>query len=489
MTPSPRPTVTRPSELSIIAAAHSTEQHKGEVIDGSGRALRLEPIRPSIGSMSMISMGSSAGSRSSLELGGSGIHEKPHASADEIRALLQRTNTALEKIVKIRESMEPLVDFSQFKKSTSRRSRMSSGFSDIPIADGSGSRTNLGDSYHSTASDDPLGGRSTGSTESTSSNDEDDSLLSSSDHSQLISSFGTPHELDDLREVNEEEYEEEPKKKSAPKVEEEDDDDDDNLSLSSMDDLSQFKEERLERMRGITVEFHEGLPAEFFQAVARFLHTSLEVKTRHSRFNFYKEAFVGNDAVRAMVLSGFAQDQPTALRYGNVLVKLGYIEHVSRTDDQLHNNKENFYRFTRMLEYDDEERLSDPAARVSINAANYRESVLMRETVTNVEYDFTEASNEVHALATEESLQSIARVLHKAFERKNKLLFYKGFVGCFLGAEAVNVIRELRIGTSLIDAVFIGQAMLDEKIIEPIATNVTTFQDKYVFYRLTQVRS
>eukprot|EP00644_Phytophthora_capsici_P010515 jgi/Phyca11/548850/estExt2_Genewise1Plus.C_PHYCAscaffold_300243 len=158
-----------------------------------------------------------------------------------------------------------------------------------------------------------------------------------------------------------------------------------------------------------------------------------------------------------MLVSGFAEDHQTATRYGNVLVRLGFIEHVSRTDDQLHNSKDNFYRFTKSTDV--------------------------------VDYDFATATDEVHALVTEETLQVLAKVLHKVFERKNKLLFYKGFVGCFLGAEAVNVIREMRIATTLIDAVLIGQALLDEGLIEPIATTVSTFQDKYVFYRLTKISS
>ncbi|EEY56991.1 uncharacterized protein PITG_10542 [Phytophthora infestans T30-4] len=122
-------------------------------------------------------------------------------------------------------------------------------------------------------------------------------------------------------------------------------------------------------------------------------------------------------------------------KYGNVIVGLGFIEHVSRTDDQLHNSKDNFYRFTKVLEYDDS------------------------------------AESRSIALATEEALNVLAKVLHKVFERKNKLLFYKGFIACIVDAEAVNVIR---IAITHIDAVLIGQVLLDEGLIEPIATAVFT---------------
>ncbi|KAJ0401874.1 hypothetical protein ATCC90586_003482 [Pythium insidiosum] len=420
------------------------------------------------------------------------------SSQDEIRALLQRTTNALDKIVKIRESMEPFVDFSQFeKKSSSARVsqtlsstrsrpslRVSGGSDDTPLAETSrGSsqrRMDPADSYVSTdASDDALGDRSTGSTDTASSVEEESDSL----RSQPI-----VEEADGGRDNNTVVG---PRPAAFTETSEADAEEDDNDStFSSVDELPPTKEARLERLKNITVEFHEGLPTEFYMALARFLHSSVELKTRHSRFNFYKDTFIGSDAVRDMILSGFAEDMPTAVRFGNVLVKLGYIEHVSRTDDQLHNNKDNFYRFTKALHYEEHELLANEVnARPSINAANYRESMLSRESVGNIEYDFSEASDEVHALATEESLVILARVLHKVFERKNKLLFYKGFVGCFLGAEAVKVIRELSITSSLIDAVLVGQALLDEKLIEPIAATVTTFQDKYVFYRLTRAQS
>ncbi|GLD99375.1 hypothetical protein PINS_up008094 [Pythium insidiosum] len=419
-------------------------------------------------------------------------------SQDEIRALLQRTTNALDKIVKIRESMEPFVDFSQFeKKSSSSRAsqtlsstrsrpslRVSGGSDDTPLAENargsSQRRMDPADSYVSTdVSDDALGDRSTGSTDTASSvEEESDSLRShpivEEGHGSQSNDPGAGAHPGALTETNEADA----------------DEDDNDSTFSSVDELPPTKEARLERLKNITVEFHEGLPTEFYMALARFLHSSVELKTRHSRFNFYKDTFIGSDAVRDMILSGFAEDMPTAVRYGNVLVKLGYIEHVSRTDDQLHNNKDNFYRFTKTLHYEEHDLvLNDANARPSINAANYRESILSRESVGNIEYDFSEASDEVHALVTEESLVVLARVLHKVFERKNKLLFYKGFVGCFLGAEAVKVIRELSITSSLIDAVLVGQALLDDKLIEPIAATVTTFQDKYVFYRLTRTQS
>ncbi|TYZ68922.1 hypothetical protein PybrP1_009102 [[Pythium] brassicae (nom. inval.)] len=486
---------------------------------GSGAGLRLEPIKPA---------GNSGGYHhpqqqhhpqhsqyASLEFGGT----RPRASSQaQIRSLLDRTNAALDKIVRIRESMEPFVDFKQFEKpprgssagsrasherGTTRMSRLSSGptLLDQP-------RTTSTSSYGSTeaslSSEDPLG-RSTNSTHSSSSSSlgEDDAAEHASSSAQRqpspasasVSSARAATETHDVADMDadadaDDDDEEEEERESGNDTF---DDSDSSLSGISGTELSPLKEARLERLKTIEIAFHEGLPKEFFQVLARFLFSTIEVKTRHSRFNFYKDTFTGSDAIKQMVLNGFAEDQPTALRLGSVLVRLGYIEHVSRTDDQLHSSKDNFYRFTKALEYDDGDYLAGSPggshARASITAANYRESVLSRESAGVVEYDFAAASDDVHALVTDEVLQIFARVLLKVFERKNKLLFYKGFVGCFLGAEAVNVIRELRIAGSLLDAVLVGQALVDEGVVEPIATTVPTFQDKYVFYRLTKMRA
>ncbi|KAG6971280.1 hypothetical protein JG688_00004496, partial [Phytophthora aleatoria] len=470
------------------------------------------------------------------------------SSQDEIRALLARTTQALDKIVSIRESMEDIVDFKQFEKRSQRPSRPSRVSSSIAELGEHPARSTTSSSYGSTEasslSEDTLGRSTTSTTHSSSSIEDDgehdvdrdredefherstdpdeqreqelgdaeegDTFDEDLTSSSIVSSISTVDDIAPLKEARldrdrEDEFHErstdpdEQREQELGDAEEGDTFDEDLTSssivssISTVDDIAPLKEARLDRLKSINISFHEGLPREFFQSLCRFLNSALEVKTRHSRFNFYKEAFTGGDAVREMLVSGFAEDHQTATRYGNVLVRLGFIEHVSRTDDQLHNSKDNFYRFTKVLEYDDpsESFASDTASRrrASINANNYRESVLSNESTDVVDYDFATATDEVHALVTEEALHVLAKVLHKVFERKNKLLFYKGFVGCFLGAEAVNVIREMRIATTLIDAVLIGQALLDEGLIEPIATTVSTFQDKYVFYRLTKISS
>ncbi|RLN97968.1 hypothetical protein BBJ28_00022948 [Nothophytophthora sp. Chile5] len=457
---------------------------------------KLEPIKPPTMPSSGMPLPPSLPRPDSFQ----NMTRSRRASQDEIRALLARTTQALDKIVSIRESMEDLVDFKQFeKKPVLHRapSRLSSGAVEVPEHPArSTPASSYGSTEASSISEDALAtDRSTNSTTNSSSScedvgehdvDQDREDEQNRQHHQMARTEST--DPDEQRALREEE----------DRAEEEDTFDEHtnssiDSSISTMGEHSPLKDARLERLKSINISFHEGLPREFFQALCRFLNSALEVKTRHSRFNFYKEAFTGGDTVREMLVSGFADDHQTATRYGNVLVRLGFIEHVSRTDDQLHNSKDNFYRFTKLLEYDDasEAFAADTATRrrTSINANNYRESVLSNESTEVVEYDFATATDEVHALVTDETLQVLAKVLHKVFERKNKLLFYKGFVGCFLGAEAVNVIREMRIASTLIDAVLIGQALLDEGMIEPIATTVSTFQDKYVFYRLTKVHS
>lgn len=448
---------------------------------------KLDPIRASTFVMGMPMPMSSPG-------GGSGGAMPPRprrSSQDEIRALLQRTTQALDKIVSIRESMEPFVDFTQFEKkprtsssASSSRSTTSSSAARRAYANRLSSvtednqeqhaRTTEASSYGSTEASSISDDRSTNSTHSTTSlEDPADPTARSGSHDS---------EEDDLFDVVA------AGSRGGRAVDNRNSD----SFLSTTTEMPPLKEARLERMKDIEVTFHEGLPKEFFHAVCRCLNSTVEVKTRHSRFNFYKDAFTGFDAVKQMMVTGFVDDQQSAVRYGNVLVRLGLIEHVSRTDDQLHNSQSNFYRFTRALEYADADFYAESAASkrtMSVTANNYRDSLLSNESSPDIEYDFSSASDEVHALVTEETLVVLANVLHKVFERKNKLLFYKGHVGCFLGAEAVNVIRELCIATSLIDAVLVGQCLLDEGIIEPLAPGVTTFQDRYVFYRLTHVKS
>ncbi|KAE9010156.1 hypothetical protein PF005_g11030 [Phytophthora fragariae] len=441
--------------------------------DTSVTGPKLEPIKSMAGLPPVPSPPPMLGREDSFQ----NMIRSRRTSQDEIRALLARTTQALDKIVSIRESMEDLVDFKQFEKKAQRPSRPSRVSSSIAELGGENARSTPASSYRSTEgsslSEDPLGtDRSTNSTTNSSASVVDDSEHDvDRDREDLMDSKRSDTEDQELEEAEEgDTFNVDPTNHSLAS------------SISTVEDLAPLKEARLERLKTINISFHEGLPKEFFQSLCRFLNSALEVKTRHSRFNFYKEAFTGGDAVREMLISGFADDHQTATRYGNVLVRLGFIEHVSRTDDQLHNSKDNFYRFTKVLDYDDtsEAFASDVATRrrASINANNYRESVLSNESSDMVDYDFATATDEVHALVTEEALQVLAKVLHKVFERKNKLLFYKGFVGCFLGAEAVNVMREMRIATSLIDAVLIGQALLDEGLIEPIATTVSTFQDK-----------
>ena len=54
---------------------------------------------------------------------------------------------------------------------------------------------------------------------------------------------------------------------------------------------------------------------------------------------------------------------------------------------------------------------------------------------------------------------------------------------CFLGAEAVNGLQHSDIATSTLDAILIGQALFDKRIVESVAENVTTFHNNYIFCR------
>ncbi|OQR90359.1 hypothetical protein ACHHYP_05600 [Achlya hypogyna] len=239
-----------------------------------------------------------------------------------------------------------------------------------------------------------------------------------------------------------------------------------------LDALSPFKEERQLRMQDIKVTFHNGLPQEFYKAIARFLKTILEVKRRFQKLKPIKDCFLGADAVGALMFYGFAIDENESVLLGNVLLKLGYIEDVNGAATAIVNRPDAFYRFSKALEFHDDGALEPSPARESMVDAPM-------ET-----YVFSEASDEMHALLSEESLAILTRVLHHVLEKKNKLLFHKGHVGCFMGAELVNTLREMKIATSVIDAVLVGQSMFEDQLIAPVDPLTTSFQNRYTMFRL-----
>ncbi|OQR90023.1 cell division cycle 2, cofactor of APC complex [Thraustotheca clavata] len=253
-------------------------------------------------------------------------------------------------------------------------------------------------------------------------------------------------------------------------------------SSPSMDleNLTPFKEERLLRMQNIKVTFQNGLPQDFYKAIGRFLKTILEVKRRFHKLKPMKDCFLGSDAVGALMFYGFAIDENEAILIGNVLLKLGYIEDCSsHPSATIHNRSDAYYRFSKVLdvvEAPDDQQVDIPA---------YRESIVAAETDAPLDkYSFADASDEMHALISEESLAILSRVMHHVLEKKNKLLFHKGHVGCFMGGEMVAALREMKVANSTIDAVLIGQCMFEDQLIVPIDPKTTSFQNRSTMFRL-----
>ncbi|EQC25432.1 hypothetical protein SDRG_16698 [Saprolegnia diclina VS20] len=243
-----------------------------------------------------------------------------------------------------------------------------------------------------------------------------------------------------------------------------------------LDALSPFKEARAMRMQDIKVAFHNGLPQEFYKAIGRFLRKIIEVKRRFQKLKPIKDCFLGSDAVGALMFYGFAIDENESILLGNVLLKLGYIEDVHGPAATILNKSDAFYRFSKALEFHD-----DNAALSLENDAltNAPDVDAPMET-----YAFSDASDEMHALISEESLAILTRVLHHVLEKKNKLLFHKGHVGCFMGAELVMALREMKIATSTIDAILVGQSMFEDQLIAPVDPHTSSFQNRYTMFRL-----
>jgi len=81
--------------------------------------------------------------------------------------------------------------------------------------------------------------------------------------------------------------------------------------------------------------------------LAQILHDSVEIKTRRYLFQFYPNCFTGEDACRELVRTGCAKNDRDAIAIGKLLVKKGYIHHVTFQHD--FENQNLFYVFTSNL--------------------------------------------------------------------------------------------------------------------------------------------
>ncbi|RHY70170.1 hypothetical protein DYB34_007954 [Aphanomyces astaci] len=241
-------------------------------------------------------------------------------------------------------------------------------------------------------------------------------------------------------------------------------------SIDLDDNLTPFKELRLARLQDIKVTFHNGLPQEFYQAICRFLQTTLEIKRRFYKLKHLKECFLGCDAFDALLDNGFATDENEALLIGNVLLKLELVEDITGPSARMKNRNDGFYRFTLAGTS-----MEKPAA----DAEHPRGSLMSLDGI-----DFADASDNIHALLSEESLAIVTRVLARMFDKKGKIMPYKGYEGCFLGSELVTALKEMKIAMSTIDALVVGQSLFEEQLILAIDPDTTDFQSKYTMYRL-----
>ncbi|KAH9164454.1 hypothetical protein LEN26_000031 [Aphanomyces euteiches] len=248
-------------------------------------------------------------------------------------------------------------------------------------------------------------------------------------------------------------------------------------SIELDENLTPFKELRLARLQDIKVQFHNGLPQEFYKAICRFLQTTLEIKRRFYKLKHLKECFLGCDTFDALIDNGFSTDENEAFLICNVLLKLEYIEDITGPATRMKNRNDGFYKFGPAVELQTGQ--DNQAIAGTPNQAHAAASIDVA--------DFSEASDEMHALISEESLAILARVLRRMFEKTNKIMLYKGHEGCFLGSELVTALREMKIAQSTIDAQMVGQSLLEEQLIISIDPDTTDFQSKYTMYRLANM--
>ncbi|CAM9736999.1 unnamed protein product, partial [Discosporangium mesarthrocarpum] len=79
------------------------------------------------------------------------------------------------------------------------------------------------------------------------------------------------------------------------------------------------------------------------QVLAQRMRTELDIKDRSYRFQTYKQCFLGTDAVIWLKNTGLASTNDGAEEFGNLLVDIGVISHVTR--DHPFKNEKLFYRF------------------------------------------------------------------------------------------------------------------------------------------------
>lgn len=244
-----------------------------------------------------------------------------------------------------------------------------------------------------------------------------------------------------------------------------------------------------DRLSRLSILTFEGLPQAFFHSIARHLKQNLKLKDRRvGTFSKTKlrNCFSTGEANALLLQNGFATTGENAQSLVRGLVHFQCIENLGHKikDDDIYGFLETFEFMPKT-----DDHVSRRSSVLSISASMFRESMLLRNS--NLEtYPLNNATDDTHALLNTPSLAIIAVALQKTLERRNKLLFHKGKLGCFLGSEAVAGLQRLRLAESLIDAILIAQALVDEGHIVPFTEpegEHVVFQNHYVLYRLAKL--
>ncbi|GAB5361623.1 hypothetical protein AAMO2058_000728400 [Amorphochlora amoebiformis] len=80
-----------------------------------------------------------------------------------------------------------------------------------------------------------------------------------------------------------------------------------------------------------------------FKEIAEDMRIKVEIKDRKYHLQTYKKCFLGTDAIKYMMESGFAESVEDAEGLGHQLVSRGYVVHVTKEHDLV--NKDYFYHF------------------------------------------------------------------------------------------------------------------------------------------------
>ena len=220
--------------------------------------------------------------------------------------------------------------------------------------------------------------------------------------------------------------------------------------------------------------------------LAKMMRENIKVKNRRWYHRTYENAFVGSDAVTALVNMGAAKTREEAVQLGRQVARTcNVFEHVEG-DHELKDGKL-FYRFRSAEEF---ERTAEKLASLKGLSIKEEEEGADSTNFTSAEMEARDSISETLPISGKHvTLMAKAQRFKKEVEVKECRWCLRVYSGVFVGREAVTFLVDSGLAKSRAEAVQIGQKMATAlNLFEHVAQD-HEFQDGYLFYRFVQVRT